>query len=135
MLLGIVLALAMQTAAPTFETVAVDAMSRVQAPEQAVARTETEWSALWSRHAGQKALPKINLQTHSVVAVFLGSRSSSGYSVEIMGTRQQNGALVVQWRERRPPADAMTAQIMTSPAAIALVPKFAGEIRFEKVEK
>jgi hypothetical protein len=110
-------------------------MSQVDSPKQVVARTPAEWTALWREHAGAKAVPQVDFGSRTVVAVFLGTRSSAGYFVEITGTRNDKGALVVEWRERRPERDQVSAQVITSPAHIATIPKFAGEIRFEKVER
>ena len=39
-----------------------------------------------------------------------------------------------EWAERRPGRGDIAAQVMTSPAQIVAIPKFAGEIRFEKVD-
>jgi len=133
MLIGLVLMMAMQS--PPIQTIATDAMSQIEEPKQAVARTPAEWTALWRQHAGDTALPKVDLGSRTVVAVFLGTRMSAGYAVEITGTRQDKGALIVQWRERRPEPGMVTAQVLTSPAHIATIPKFAGEIRFEKAER
>jgi PrcB C-terminal len=133
MLLGLVLMLAMQ--APSIQTIVTDAMSQVESPKQAVARTPAEWTKLWREHAGETDVPKVDFASRTVVAVFLGTRSSAGYFVEITGTRHDKGALVVEWRERRPQPDQVSAQVITSPAHIATIPKFAGEIRFEKVER
>jgi len=137
MLLPMILAITMQAAAPSPITViAREMMSQVDSPKQAVARNAAEWAALWREHAGETKPPgAVDFGTRIVVAVFLGSRPSAGYAVEITGTRQEKGALIVQWQERRPPADAILAQVLTSPAIIASIPKFAGEIKFEKVDK
>jgi len=133
MLPGLVLILAMQ--APSVQTIATDMMSRVESPKQAVARTPAEWMKLWREHAGATAVPQVDFESRTVVAVFLGTRGSAGYVVEITGLRQDKDALVVEWREQRPGRDQVSAQIITSPAHIATIPKFAGDIRFEKVER
>ena len=133
MLIALVLTLAMQSS--TIQTIATDMMSHVESPKQAVARTPAEWASLWREHAGETALPKVDFSSRTVVAVFLGTRMSAGYVVEITGTRHEKGALIVEWRERRPEPGMVAAQVITSPAHLATVPKFAGEIRFEKVER
>jgi hypothetical protein len=116
------------------QTVVRDGMSPVDEAKQVVARTPTEWTAVWRQHAGETPAPKVDFRSRTVVAVFLGSRPSAGYAVEITGTREQGGILTVEWRESRPPRGQITAQVMTSPAHIATIPKFAGEITFHKVE-
>ena len=69
-----------------------------------------------------------------VVAVFLGSRKTSGYDVAIQGTRDDGGALVVDYRETAPARDAMTAQVLTAPYHIAAVPARSGDVRFERMK-
>ena len=137
MLLTLIVTLAMQAAPPNPVTIiARDMMSQVDSPRQAVARTAEEWAALWRQHAGESApAPKVDLNTRTVVAVFLGSRPTAGFAIEIIGTRESNGTLIVQWQERRPSRDEITAQVLTSPGLIASIPRFAGQIKFEKVEK
>ena len=130
---AIVLVTAMQQ--PGIDTIAGDSMSGIDLPRQAVARTESEWSALWQQHAGAKPLPKVDFARRTVVAVFLGSRPSAGYRVEISGTRQEGKTLIVEWREVRPPADSLLAQVLTSPAHLVSIPKFDGEITFAKAGK
>lgn len=135
MLIGVIVALTMQAAAPSPLTViANDMMSQVDSPRQAVARTAAEWAALWKMHAGESQPPSVDLDARTVVAVFLGSRPTAGYAVEIVGTRTANGALIVQWQERRPAGRDILAQVLTAPATIVSIPKFAGEIKFEKVD-
>jgi hypothetical protein len=130
---AIVLAAAMQQSG--IDTIASDNMSAVDSPRQAVARSDKEWSALWQQHAGAKPLPKVDFTKRTVVAVFLGSRPSAGYRVEISRTRQEGKSLIVEWREVPPPRDTMAAQVLTSPAHLASIPRFDGEIRFEKAAK
>lgn len=133
--MGVLLALAMtlQTGSPV-QTIVRDMMSQVDAPAQAVARTPAEWTALWRRHSGDTAAPNVDFGTRAVVAVFLGARPTPGFSVEITAARQQGGVVIVEWREHRPSRDTIMAQVLTSPAHFASIPKFAGDITFQKVE-
>jgi len=131
-LFALVLATLLQSSPAPLETVAHDAMSGIQEPRQAVARAAEEWATLWRAHAGDRPSPRVDFSTTMVLAVFLGSRPSSGYSVEVVSTRAVGNGLVVTWSERRPAPDMMSAQVLTSPAHIVAVPKVAGVIRFEK---
>ena len=134
LLIAAVIVLAMQT--PAVETIASDGMSGIDTPRQAVARNEQQWAALWQQHAGPaKPAPKVDFSKRTVAAVFLGSRPSAGYGVEVIGTRRDGKALVVTWREIRPGRDSLLAQVITSPAHLVSIPKFDGDIRFEKAAK
>ena len=79
--------------------------------------------------------PAVDFSKEFVVAVFLGSRPTAGFSVEIVGTRDDGAGLVVQYRETRPPAGAIVAQVLTMPYHIVAVPKRAGagDVKFEKI--
>ena len=109
--------------------------SQLDTPRQATVRTAAEWEALWRLHGGEHARPPVDFAKELVVGVFMGSRPSAGFSVEIVGTRVDGSVLVVQYRETRPPADALVAQVLTMPYHIAAVPKRAGvtDVRFEKI--
>ena len=134
--ISLILVMALQAAMPVQVTIiSRELMSMVDEPKQAVARSAAEWSALWRQHAGDKPLPAVDFGSRTVVAVFLGTRSSAGFAVDITSVHEANGGLIVRWQERRPESGDVSAQVLTSPAVIASVPKFAGEITFEKVER
>lgn len=120
--------------ASAVQTIARDVMSQIDEPRQVVAQNDAEWAALWKQHSATAERPQVDFASRTVVAVFLGSRPSAGYAVEIVGTRLRDGVQVVQWSERKPAPGRMTAQVMTSPSHIATIARTAGTIRFEKVE-
>lgn len=133
--MALVLAVFLQAGPTPLDTIARESMSRIHEPRQAAARTAAEWETLWREHAGDQPAPRVDFAAKTVLAVFLGTRMSAGYAVEITGIRVEGTGLVVLWRERRPEADLVTAQVVTSPAHIVAVPKVAGTIRFEKAGK
>jgi VWFA-related protein len=114
------------------QTINADMMSGVARAEQAVVRTESEWQALWQRHAPGRPAPAVDFSRNMVVAVFLGSRPSGGYQVQITEARIQGTTLVVYWREGRPGPGQVAAQVMTSPSHIVTVARHTGDVRFEK---
>jgi hypothetical protein len=67
-----------------------------------------------------------------VVGVFMGSRPSAGFAVEILAVEERAGATVVSYREKVPPRDAVAAQVITSAYQLVAVPRRMGEVRFEK---
>ena len=136
MMLPFILAIAMQAApAPSVQVLSREMMSQIEDPKQVVARSAPEFAALWKQHSGTAPLPRVDFESRTVVAVFLGTRSSAGYGAEIVRTRRADGKLIVEWQERKPARDQVSAQVITSPAIIASIPKFAGEITFQKVEQ
>ena len=67
--------------------------SRIDQPRQVTARTDAEWTALWREHSPGRPAPAVDFSREMVLGVFLGSRPTPGYGVEIAGTRQQGGEL------------------------------------------
>jgi hypothetical protein len=124
-------ALAQATGGPPV-TVARGESSAVDELKQTVARTSAEWEALWKAHAGAQPAPKVDLSQRLVVAVFLGTRPTAGYTVEVRATRVEGGALVVEYVEQRPDPGDITAQVITSPFHIVTVPRHEGPVRFDR---
>lgn len=117
------------------KTIDRGANSQVESPRQTVARTPAEWSALWRSHAPNRPVPDLDLSSMMVAAVFLGSRPTSGYSVEIVRSRADGQSLVVEYVERQPAPDAITAQMLTRPFHIVVMPAFSGPVSFVKADK
>jgi VWFA-related protein len=111
-----------------------DLMSGIDRPQQSVAKSAAEFQTLWQQHAPGRPLPAVDFSKQMVVAVFLGSRPSGGFAVEITGVRGEGDATVVRWAERKPGAGQMASQVMTAPSFMATIPRRDGPVRFEKVE-
>ena len=121
--------------APMPKTIDKGERSNVDSAKQAVVRTEAEWKKLWQQHSPDRKKPSVDFSKEMVIGVFMGSRSSAGFGIAILGTSVADGKMVVRYQETMPAKGAMTAQIITSPYQIVTVPKAAGEVKFEKVEK
>ena len=122
------------TTAPAMRTLDKGDQSNVDDATQAVAKTQQEWQQLWQKHAPDRPRPAVDFAKEMVFGVFLGSRPTAGYVLEITGTAQSGGTLVVRYRESPPSRGAMTAQVLTSPYHLVAVPFFPGEVKFEKAE-
>jgi hypothetical protein len=109
--------------------------SQMDEARQATVRTAAEWETLWRQHAGERARPPVDFGREMVVAVFLGSRPTAGFSTEVVGTREEGPALIIQYREARPPAGSILAQVLTSPYHIVAIPRQAApkDVKFEKI--
>jgi VWFA-related protein len=107
--------------------------SNLDDAQQVVVRTAAEWNALWKKHAPERPVPAVDFGREMVAAVFLGSRPTGGFAAEIVGAGSKAGAFVVQYRETKPAADAIAAQILTSPFLLVAMPKVDGDVKFERV--
>ena len=106
--------------------------SNVDEARQVAVRTAAEWKTLWRQHSPDRDQPRVDFGRDMVVGVFLGSRTTAGFSVEIVSALVEQGALVVRFRETRPQSDRLVAQVITSPYHLVAVPHHSGEVRFEK---
>lgn len=129
------LAFAAAASAQTPRTIEKGDQSNVDDAKQVVVRDAAQWRTLWQQHAPDRPLPPVDFAKESVVAVFMGSRPTAGYSVAILSTTEGGGALIVRYRETRPAPGAITAQVLTFPYHIVAIPKStAPNVKFEKVD-
>lgn len=117
----------------SFQTVASGSQSGIHEPRQVVVRTQPEWEQLWKRHAAGQPIPKLDFDQVMAIGVFVGTRPTSGYAVQIKGVRREQDVLVVEYTERTPSPGAMTMQVLTFPFQLVSVTKQPGEVRFEPV--
>ncbi|WP_247878523.1 protease complex subunit PrcB family protein [Niveispirillum sp. SYP-B3756] len=110
--------------------------SRAQAQAFLVARTPAEWAALWDL-VGRP--PPGDLPNELMaLGIFLGTRTTTGYSVDILRVRSerqvaQRDRLVVEFREKSPPEGQMTTQVLTSPYAVIMVDRSEAGVRYNKL--
>jgi PrcB C-terminal len=109
--------------------------SNVDDARQIVARTAPEWATLWRQHSPDRPRPTVDFAREMVAGVFLGSRPSAGFAVDIVSARDEHGDLVVRYRETIPPPGAITAQVITSAYCIVALPRRDGDVRFERVQR
>ena len=135
-LLSLMLAVAFQAGGappPALKAVEKGLDSAMEDSRQVAVRTQAEWMKIWRMHSFERPVPKVDFAKEMVVGVFMGTRSSAGFSVEIVGTRVADGALTVQYRETVPQKGTMAAQILTSPYHLVSVPRVDGDVKFEVV--
>jgi hypothetical protein len=132
MALPVALVLVLQ-ATVAFTTVARGTDSQVSEPREVLARSADEWRALWSTHSAGRA-PDLDISRFTVVGVFLGTRPTGGYEIEITRVLQEGAATVVEYRERRPPPDAFLIQALTSPFHIVRIPRTDAKIGFRRID-
>lgn len=113
-----------------FTSVARGHMSDEDLARQVTVRTAAEWKTLWQGHAPTEKMPAVDFDTQMVVGLFLGSKPSDGYDVEIVGVRTEGTALVVEYAQKQPGRGTMAAQMLTAPYHFVAVAKHPGPVRF-----
>jgi len=112
-----------------FTMVAQGTNSQITESRHVVVRTADEWQALWKAHAASAA-PAVDFSKSMVVGVFVGTRPTAGYGVQITSVRQTADAIVVEYRERQPASGGMTAQVLTSPFQLVSIPRDTKKVEF-----
>ena len=115
-----------------FVSVAQGAMSNIEEPRTVVVRTAAEWQALWKEHDPERPPPAVDCAQATVVGVFLGSRPTAGYAVEITAVKTEGTRTIVEYVERQPSRDDFVAQVLTSPFHLVRVMRTAGAIEFRR---
>lgn len=114
-------------------TVAQGTQSNVTQPRQVVVRTAEAWRSLWVTHSTQP-MPRVDFSRSVVVGVFLGSRPTAGFRVEITGVTTQDTEAVVRFVEHRPAPDAILAQIITAPFHLVTLPATLQTITLQQAD-
>src|SRR5215470_16966140 len=106
LLLASCTACAATAATVPFATLAKGLASGVGQPIQIVARSQTDWAALWSRHMriqiAPPPAPSVDFSRDMVVALFMGERPTGGYAIEVMRIERTDPVtFVAESRARR----------------------------------
>ena len=87
-----------------------------------VLRDRAAWNAFWP--GVQQPPPRsFDPDREMAVAVFAGERRTGGFSLSVVSASPANGRFVVTYLESPPPRGAMVTQALTSPWALAVVPR------------
>jgi hypothetical protein len=82
-------------------------------------RDQDAFRNLWNRAHGSQlqvpALPEVDFQRESVVALFMGTRPTGGYSIEVVDLTLRQSELLIDATLNEPPEGAITTQALTSP--------------------
>lgn len=127
---ALVAAALVQHADPALRVLDRGGQSGIEEARQVVVTSPDQLDALWRRHS-TRPRPTIDFAKESVVGIFLGTRTTAGYGVEIVSIARSGPGTLVRCREVAPPPDAVTAQLLTFPYIIVAVPTLALPVRFE----
>ena len=109
--------------------------TQIMSAREVVVRTPADWDALWRAHVPTPPPAAPDFSKEMVVGVFLGTKPTPGYGVTIVSATTEAGVVRVRYREASPPADAISAQVITYPFHIVAVPKSAAvDVKFDKIK-
>ncbi len=101
--------------------------------KRVVVKDQKGWEEVWGimngRMMPKPEVPKIDFDRQMVVAAFMGSRNSGGFSVKITGI-ESNGKLTVKVKESSPAKGMAGAAVITQPYHAVVVPKSDKPVEF-----
>jgi len=113
-----------------FQTVYRGTQSQIEEPREVTIRSMADWRALWNEHAPAAPVPVVDFKREMVVGVFLGTRPTGGYAVEITSLDATRNELTVSYRVDEPARDAMVVQALTAPAHLVRFASRKGSVKF-----
>lgn len=114
-----------------FETLFLSDMSNIDKPQNIIIQSQDKFKGLWEQMNKNDKLPEIDFEKYTVIAVFMGERSTGGYSIKITNIVENEKNIVVTINESDPDGD-IAADVMTSPFHIVKIMKTNKEIVFNK---
>jgi hypothetical protein len=103
----------------------------------AVTNTE-DWKKLWKTHTNNITpppdIPTIDFEKKDVIAYFMGTQNTGGYSVQITSVEETTWdgkpARIVHTKITTPPAGSINTMALTQPYAMKVVAKLKGRTFF-----
>jgi hypothetical protein len=123
------------TATPGPATLAVTKLedgtdSKFTEAKQQVLKTKAEFEAFWAKHDDVKAAPSVDFDKDMVLAVFVGEKSTGGYTVAITGAVEKGDGIEVTYKVSAPEPGGMNIQVLTYPYVFATIPRSTKTVKF-----
>lgn len=119
-----------------FETISQGDFASIDSPLQLILRDRASFEDLFRRAFGsQPPAPAVDFNSRSVIAVFLGTRPTGGYSVEIQRVTRADDFLIVTSLETAPAPGQIVIQVLTQPFHIISVPRTDAQVRFNLLRR
>ena len=122
----------------TFETLAEDFYGGMTDSKFIVIKEETTLNEIYKLINKNKSpgikIPIINFEKETVLVLFLGEKSSGGYSISVEQILDENEKVTVKYKVTLPKLGEMVTTVMTQPYCIIKIPKTLKEVVFKKID-
>jgi hypothetical protein len=99
---------------------------------QKLLSTEEDFKNYWQVLKSGQPEPSVDFTKQSVVLLAAGQEPTSGYSIHILRTENNESGIVLHYRVVSPPAGAVTAQVITYPWLMQVIGKPSQALTFQK---
>ncbi|MEK7555075.1 MAG: protease complex subunit PrcB family protein [Patescibacteria group bacterium] len=117
-----------------FETVQRDFHGGVEVPKNVAITDEAAWTTLWNQMSAnitpKPPAPEIDFANELIVGVFMGTKSTGGYSTEVTRIAKTDAKITVYIREVSPGPNCAVTLALTVPYHIVKMQKVDGDIDF-----
>lgn len=86
----------------------------------------------WQSFQPGQAPPAVDFTTQAVVVLMDQERPTAGYSIRVTSLEDKPDQLVIHYQVQAPPAGSFTAQVLSRPWALQIIPKPAKPVVFQK---
>ncbi|HEY3251351.1 MAG TPA: protease complex subunit PrcB family protein [Ignavibacteria bacterium] len=118
-----------------FDSIAHGSYSSIEDKRQVVLRTENEYQKIWDEFYKDldqmPRIPDVDLKKNTVIAVFMGTKPTGGYDIEIDKVMSVGGKIQVDVIEISPGAKCVTTDAITRPYEFIKIPKTDKEVEFK----
>ena len=122
----------------TFETLAEDFYGGMTDSKFIVIKEETTLNEIYKLINKNKSpgikIPIINFEKETVLVLFLGEKSSGGYSIAVEQILDENEKVTVKYKVTLPKLGEMVTTVITQPYCIIKIPKTLKEVGFKKID-
>jgi len=99
---------------------------------QELVTDEESFQKYWNIPHPGEAPPAVDFTTQAVVVLMAGGKPTVGYSIYVSRLEEKADQLVIHYRVDSPAPDTITAQILTNPWALQIIPKPSKPVVFVK---
>ncbi|MCK4665529.1 protease complex subunit PrcB family protein [Candidatus Dependentiae bacterium] len=119
----------------SYKTIAKGSYSGHAEKKYYVATNNLAWKVLWdqvnSTIEPKPPLPAIDFKLETIIAVFQGTQSTGGYSIEIIKVIEKKDSIEVTVQERKPKKGHFVTMAITTPYHIIKIPNRNKKIVFK----
>ncbi|MBI2564735.1 protease complex subunit PrcB family protein [Candidatus Woesearchaeota archaeon] len=110
----------------SLETISKGHFSLAEQKLEFVIKDAEKWKKHWRKYVdSENPAPEIDFSNYSVVAVYSGTKSAGGYSIEIASISKSRFFVEVSVKETVPSIDGIVIEIMMSPYHIVKTDKIS----------